>query len=127
MFGLSTPLAKLLVGRVPPIPMAALLYLGAGLGIASFKGARRLTGRRQAEAPLAGGDLPWLVGAVLAGGVAAPIVLMLSLQRTPAATAPPGGGGPVRRKAHRGRRGKGTFFRCARNAVGGGGRGRTPA
>lgn len=87
MFGLSTPLAKLLVGRVAPIPMAALLYLGAGLEIASFKGARRLTGRRQAEAPLAGGDLPWLVGAVLAGGVAVPIALMLSLQRTPAATA----------------------------------------
>lgn len=87
MFGLSTPLAKLLLGQVAPIPMAALLYLGAGLAMALFKGARRLAGQPEAEAPLSRKDLPWLVGAILAGGVAAPIVLLFSLQRTPAATA----------------------------------------
>jgi len=87
LFGVSTPLAKLLLGQVAPVHMAALLYLGAGLGIALFKGARRLTGRPEAEAPLSRGDLPWLVGAILAGGVAAPIVLMFSLRRTPAAAA----------------------------------------
>ena len=67
--------------------MAALLYLGAGLGIALFKGARRVAEQPEAEAPLHKGDLPWLGGAVLAGGVAAPIVLMFSLQHTLAATA----------------------------------------
>ncbi len=91
LFGVSTPLAKLLLGQVAPIPMAALLYLGAGLGAglgtALFKGVRRLTGRSEAEAPLSRRDLSWLVGAILAGGVAAPIVLMFSLKRTPAATA----------------------------------------
>ncbi len=87
LFGASAPLAKILLGQVDPIPMAALLYLGAGLGVVLFKGAQRLTGQAQAEAPLRRADLPWLMGAILAGGVVAPIVLMFSLQRTPAATA----------------------------------------
>lgn len=87
LFGASAPLAKILLGQIAPIPMAALLYLGAGIGVVLFKGAQRLTGRVQAEAPLRRTDLPWLAGAILTGGVLAPIVLMFSLQRTPAATA----------------------------------------
>lgn len=39
------------------------------------------------EAHLNRGDLPWLGGALLAGGVGAPIVLLLGLERTPASTA----------------------------------------
>jgi drug/metabolite transporter (DMT)-like permease len=35
---------------------------------------------------LTSADAPWLAGAILAGGVAAPIVLMLGLRDTPAAT-----------------------------------------
>ena len=31
LFALSTPLAKVLLGEVEPIPLAGLLYLGAGL------------------------------------------------------------------------------------------------
>src|SRR6202158_1423595 len=33
LFGASTPFAKLLVGDVPPILLAGLLYLGRGLGL----------------------------------------------------------------------------------------------
>ncbi len=33
LFGTSTPLAKLLVGEVPPLLLAGLLYLGSGIGI----------------------------------------------------------------------------------------------
>ena len=33
LFGVSTPLAKLLLGTVDPILLAGLLYLGAGLGL----------------------------------------------------------------------------------------------
>ncbi len=32
-------------------------------------------------------DFKWLTGSILAGGVAAPVVLMFSLRSTPAATA----------------------------------------
>lgn len=87
-FGASTPFAKLLLGNIDPIPLAALLYLGCGIGLALYWGIERAFRRSApAEAPLVRSDLPWLLGAILAGGVAAPIVLMLSLQHTPAATA----------------------------------------
>ena len=34
LFGASTPLAKLLVGQMPPLLLAGLLYLGSGIGLA---------------------------------------------------------------------------------------------
>ena len=83
LFGISAPLSKVLLDDVAPIPMAALLYLGSGIGtwlLIQFQ-------TQDAEAKLEQSDLPWLLGALLAGGVAAPIVLMFSLNSTPAATA----------------------------------------
>jgi len=85
LFGLNPPFSKLLLGDVDPIMLAGLLYLGAGAtqGLAlTLLGA----GRRR-EARLERADMPWLVGAILAGGVAGPILLLLGLQQTPAATA----------------------------------------
>ncbi|RZA25254.1 MAG: EamA family transporter, partial [Proteobacteria bacterium] len=32
-FGASTPFAKLLVGEIAPVTLAALLYLGSGIGL----------------------------------------------------------------------------------------------
>lgn len=86
LFGASAPLSKVLLGEVDPVLLAGLLYLGSGTGLLMFKAFRRLSGLRGGE-PLARKDTPWLAGAVLAGGVAAPIVLMLGLRSTPAATA----------------------------------------
>lgn len=83
LFGATTPIAKLLLGAIDPWLLAGLLYLGAGLGLALL---RLATGRR-AEAPLARGDLPWLAGAILVGGVLAPVLLVQGLARTPASTA----------------------------------------
>lgn len=83
LFGISAPISKALLGEVAPIPMAALLYLGSGIGTWLLT----LFQTRDAEAKLDRADVPWLLGALLAGGVAAPIVLMFSLQITPAATA----------------------------------------
>jgi drug/metabolite transporter (DMT)-like permease len=83
LFGISAPISKALLSEVAPIPMAALLYLGSGIGTWLL----RLFQTRDAEAKLDRSDVPWLLGALLAGGVAAPIVLMFSLQITPAATA----------------------------------------
>lgn len=81
-FGASAPLSKLLLNDVPPVLLAAFLYLGSGTGIAILR-----MRRQQAEASLRRADWPWLLGAILSGGVAAPIVLMFSLQNTPASTA----------------------------------------
>lgn len=83
LFGLSTPLSKALVGDVDPLVLAALLYWGSGLGLTVLSGTRRVSAAER----LTRRDLPWLGGAILAGGVAAPIVLLVSLRSTPAATA----------------------------------------
>jgi len=89
LFGLSTPLAKVLVAEVPPVALAGLLYLGSGIGLLTWRYARGHTLSRQGahEAPLASADWPWLAGAILAGGVVAPVLLMLGLERTTGAAA----------------------------------------
>jgi len=85
-FGASAPIAKLLLGDVPPILMAAFLYLGSGTGISLVKLSQRLTSH-QTEAGIKAPDVGWLAGAIISGGILAPIILMISLKSTPASTA----------------------------------------
>ena len=85
-FGASAPIAKLLLGDVPPVLMAAFLYLGSGAGISLIKLYQRLT-RNQKEAGIRRPDVGWLLGAIISGGILAPIILMISLKNTPASTA----------------------------------------
>jgi len=80
LFGLSAPLAKLLLGEMTPQVLAGLLYLGAGLGLNVWRAARPAT----AEAPLARADAPLLAGVVLAGGVVGPLLMLVGLQRVSA-------------------------------------------
>lgn len=88
LFGLSAPFAKLLLGEIEPVMLAALLYLGCGLGLLAVKLIQRLAGIRLiAEARPSRYDFGWLAGATLVGGVAAPILMMFSLKQTAAATA----------------------------------------
>jgi drug/metabolite transporter (DMT)-like permease len=88
LFGVSTPAAKVLVGTVHPVVLAGLLYCGAGLGILLL---RRivpvLAGSRAREVPLSRADIPWLTGAIVAGGIIGPVLLMVGLTATDAATA----------------------------------------
>jgi drug/metabolite transporter (DMT)-like permease len=83
LFGCGTPIAKLLLPGTGPLPLAALLYLGAGIGLSVL----RLARRAPREAPLRRGDLPLLAGIVIAGGVTAPVLLLLGLERLPAVDA----------------------------------------
>ncbi len=87
LFGASTPFAKLLLARIDPWVLAGLLYLSAGVGLLALRTARFAAGLAATEAPLRRGDLPWLAGAVLTGGVVGPLLLMLGLTRTDAASA----------------------------------------
>lgn len=88
LFGASAPVAKLLLGSIAPVPLAAFLYLGSGLGLLIFKALKRLLGAQSdAEAGIRKEDVKWLLGALIAGGVAAPIILMISLKSTPGTTA----------------------------------------
>ena len=79
LFGLSAPAAKLLAGTVDPWLLAGLLYLGSGIGLGLYRLAQRVLGRVGSEAPLRRQDLPWLGGAVAAGGIIGPVLLMYGL------------------------------------------------
>ena len=82
LFGASAPLAKLLLGEVSPWLLAGLLYVGAGLGMWVWRLVRRAPRVR-----LARHEVPWLVGAVVAGGIAGPVLLMFGLASMPASGA----------------------------------------
>jgi drug/metabolite transporter (DMT)-like permease len=86
LFGASTPAAKALGADVHPFALAGLLYAGSGLGLGAWVLARRAAGR-SVPLGIAAADLPWLAGAVLAGGVAAPAMLMFGLASTQATVA----------------------------------------
>jgi drug/metabolite transporter (DMT)-like permease len=88
LFGVSTPLAKLLLGQgVDPWLLAGLLYLSAGIGLTIIHFGRGLIGAPAAETPLRRDDLPWLGLVVLSGGMIGPVLLMVGLWRTPASSA----------------------------------------
>lgn len=88
LFGAGTPVAKqLLGGGVDPWLLAALLYLGLGIGLALVLLWRALSGGAVREASLAWRDLPWLLLVVASGGIAGPLLLMLGLARVSASAA----------------------------------------
>ena len=98
LFGASTPLAKLLTIQVPPALLAGLLYAGSGVGLGLLLAWRHLRGhqgqdaqvsasRSDSLARLTGAERGWLAAAILAGGVAGPLLLMLGLRAMPASGA----------------------------------------
>lgn len=87
LFGASTPAAKLLIGSVHPAILAGLLYCGAGIGIAALRLIRSGAISDAPEVALGHSDWPWLAGAIGAGGVIGPLLLMIGLSRTEASAA----------------------------------------
>jgi drug/metabolite transporter (DMT)-like permease len=82
LFGAGTPLAKLLLAHTSPWLLAALLYLGSGIGLWVV----RLV-RRAPAVHLERGDRRWLAGAIVTGGMLGPVLLMLGLSAMPASGA----------------------------------------
>ena len=89
LFGSSAPAAKILLTEIDPVTLGALFYLGSGGGLLVYMWLVRLSGgdRHTIEASLARSDLLSVAGIVLFGGILAPMVLMVSLEYTPSATA----------------------------------------
>ncbi len=88
LFGASTPLAKLLVGQMPPLLLAGLLYLGSGLGLALLLLLRVAHDPASARAlRIPARDWPWLLGAIVCGGLVGPALLMGGLTRIDGASA----------------------------------------
>ena len=82
LFGAATPASKLLLSDLTPFQLAGLLYLGAALGVvpaARREGGMRLPDRGDRVNRLR------LLGAIISGGVVAPVLLLLAL-RTAEAT-----------------------------------------
>lgn len=89
LFGAATPLAKALLGSMSPFMVAGLFYLGSGVGLGLGIFVRRLrqpAAQSDAGHQLKKAEIPWLAGAIAAGGIAGPALLMLGLSSTPAAT-----------------------------------------
>ena len=82
LYALSAPVGKVLLDHAGAAMMAAFLYLGAGLGLALWG---RIVPDREA-CPITRQDLPYILGMILLD-IAAPILLMLGLQRTGSANA----------------------------------------
>lgn len=82
LFGAGTPFAKLLLSSVSPWLLAGLLYLGSGIGLTLY---RRL--KRSAAVKLPRSEILWFSGAVVAGGIVGPVLLMLGLSGMPASGA----------------------------------------
>lgn len=84
LFGLSTPLAKMLLGSVSPVMLGGLLYLGSGIGLLTI---RMVRDRGWEPSGLTRSEWPWLAGAIGFGGILGPVALLLGLQQTAASTA----------------------------------------
>ena len=82
LFGAGTPVAKLLLDSVNPWLLAGLLYTGSGVGLGLYRLVMRSPRVRLARA-----DWWPLAGAIAAGGVVAPVLLMVGLVGMPASGA----------------------------------------
>lgn len=83
LYAINIPLSKILLQAVAPTMMAAFLYLGAGLGLWLYG---RFAREKEAQAPLTRAELPYTIGMVVLD-IAAPIFLMLGLERCGSANA----------------------------------------
>lgn len=84
LYGISSPISKLLLREISPALMAALLYLGAGIGMFTIHLVHQSSNGE--EASITVNELPFVVGMILLD-IIAPILLMKGLTMTNASTA----------------------------------------
>ena len=83
LYAINIPFSKLLLTQTGPTMMAALLYLGAGMGLFIYG---LLTNSKEKAAPLTRKELPYTIGMIVLD-IAAPILLMFGLELTSSANA----------------------------------------
>lgn len=81
LFGAGTPFAKLLLAHSGPWLLAALLYLGSGIGLWVWRRVRRAPAVRPSRS-----EWGWLAAATVCGGLIGPVLLMTGLTGLPATT-----------------------------------------
>lgn len=90
LFGASTPFAKLLIVDSSPVIFAGLMYFGSGIGLFFWRWfwpRVRPSAVGHTTNRLTNTDYPWLVGAIVCGGIIGPVLLMAGLKTTPGSTA----------------------------------------
>jgi len=86
LYGISSPISKLLLKKIPPPFMAALLYLGAGFGMLIVHFVNVCSKKAPTEAKITNKELPFVIGMIILD-IAAPIFLMVGLTMAPAENA----------------------------------------
>ncbi|HEU4401288.1 MAG TPA: DMT family transporter [Candidatus Polarisedimenticolia bacterium] len=89
LWGVGAPLGKMLLAHSGPIMVAALLYIGSGLGLLVLRPLlqpRPAGAGHRHEAPLGRSDVGVGALALLTGGILAPCLLMFGLDRVSAVT-----------------------------------------
>lgn len=86
LFGISSPISKLLLEKIPPMLMASLLYLGAGIGMSLLGVIKRSKNTEAKEAKISRSELPFVIGMIVLD-IGAPIFLMIGLTMTTASNA----------------------------------------
>jgi len=81
LYSISSPVSKILLKKVPPTMMAALLYLGVGIGMSIVGLIRYKTGDLKKEKRLTKKELPFTLGMIVLD-ILAPILLMIGLTMT---------------------------------------------
>jgi len=77
LFGLATPISKVLLGGISPFQLAGLLYLGAALvllpKVIKERGLRKVLGMNSS-------NIMRVLGAILFGGIGGPVALLFGLK-----------------------------------------------
>lgn len=99
LFGVSLPFSKILLKNMHPFLLSSFLYIGTGIILTFYQIIRKWINcsyneknkeaklNKTKEAPLNKNDYPWLIAAIISGGILAPIFLMVGLKHTSATTA----------------------------------------
>lgn len=83
LFGIGTPLSKVLLGDVQPVQLAGILYLGGGSSLLLYRILR--SGKERIIQPLSRKESLSLAGSIILGGILAPVSLLIGLSMRSAA------------------------------------------
>ena len=84
LYAINIPLSKMLLEYISPTMLAALLYLGAGVGLLLYSGISKAIGKAPKAEPLTKKELPYTI-AMIVLDIIAPILLMLGIRLSAAA------------------------------------------
>lgn len=87
LFGITTPAAKHMLTEISPTLLAGLFYLGSGAGLLIYNMSNSRAAITVPKAAVQKRDIQWLLGAIVCGGIAAPLLLMYGLTSTTSSSA----------------------------------------